>query len=90
MPIESVHILVPTLPPWKMRTKRVCWQNAECIQIAQSNNDMELAVIALIALCAFIAWAPKELTQVWLMLAWGGAALLVLIPIGQLLIRALS
>lgn len=46
---------------------------------------MELAVIALIALCAFVAWAPKELHQVWLMFAWGGAALFVLIPIGQLL-----
>jgi len=51
---------------------------------------MELAVLALLAVCGFVAWAPKELTHVWLMLAWGGAALLILIPIGQLLLRAVS
>lgn len=50
---------------------------------------MELAVIAMLALFAFIAWAPKELAQVWLMVAWGGAALFVLVPIGQLLWRLL-
>ena len=49
---------------------------------------MELAVLALIAVCAFVAWAPKQLTQVWLMVAWGGAALFILVPIGQLLLRA--
>ncbi len=49
---------------------------------------MELAVIALLAVCGFVAWAPKELTQVWLMIAWAAAALFILVPIGQLLLRA--
>lgn len=50
---------------------------------------MELAVIVMLALFAFIAWAPKELTQVGLMVAWGGAALCALAPLGQLLWRLL-
>jgi len=50
---------------------------------------MELAVIAILAVCGFVAWAPKQLTQVWLMVAWGGAVLFILIPIGQLLLRAI-
>lgn len=41
------------------------------------NRAMELAVLFMLALFAFVAWAPKELTQAALALAWGGAALSV-------------
>lgn len=50
---------------------------------------MELAVIVMLALFAFIAWATEALTQVALMVAWGGAALCVLVPLVQLLWRLL-
>lgn len=48
---------------------------------------MELAVLFMLALFAFIAWAPQQLTQVGLMLAWGVGSLFVLVPLGQLLWR---
>lgn len=38
---------------------------------------MALAVLFMLALFAFIAWAPKELMQVGLMLAWGVGGLFV-------------
>lgn len=38
---------------------------------------MALAVLFMLALFALIAWAPKELMQVGLMLAWGVGGLFV-------------
>lgn len=36
---------------------------------------MELAVIIMLTLFALIAWAPEQLTQVGLMLAWGAGVI---------------
>lgn len=42
---------------------------------------MEIAVIFMLALFAFIAWAPEQLTQAALALAWVGGALSVVITL---------
>ena len=42
---------------------------------------MELAIILMLCLFAFIAWAPEQLTQAALAFAWIGAALFAVVPI---------
>ena len=42
---------------------------------------MELAIIFLGVIYAFIAWAPKEATQTMLTMAWGAMALFAIVPL---------
>lgn len=50
---------------------------------------MELAVLFMLCLLALIALAPDEVMKGLLAFAWFGAALFAIIPIVQLLFRAL-
>ncbi len=51
---------------------------------------MELAILFMLALFGLIAWAPEEVMKALLALAWLGAALFAVIPMVQLLWRAVS
>ena len=51
---------------------------------------MELAILFMLGLFGLIAWAPEEVMKGLLVFAWLGAALFAIIPIVQLLFRALS
>jgi len=51
---------------------------------------MTLAILIMLALFAFIAWAPEQLTQAALALAWAGGALSIVATLLYGLGRLLS
>lgn len=51
---------------------------------------MELAILFMLALFALIAWAPEEVMKGLLALAWLVGALFAIVPMVQLLWRAVS
>ncbi len=60
-------------------------QSNYLFQASRRISAVEFFIIVGLLILAFIAWAPEQLTQVVVMLAWGGAALVSLFLLGRFL-----